>query len=379
MDDLKLGNQKLMVACVGNANDPNTFGGLPYHLVAAGITTGFSFMETQNRFKLARYSWNARQYLSTGNSGGFQYSETFLKNLWSSAPEQCKNAPILNLFQLFPTSEMEKKSLKFFYLDQTLLDVFDYYGKGTNMSNSYRKNIFTRERMQYASADMVIFRSNWAANRAKTNYGLSDERVSVVLPGANIPQNTLSKIEDEYCILNAKKGELKLIFVGKEWYRKGLDRLLGAMRIAKVGGVKISLTVVGVKPEKFLLQLAKDLSVEWVGFIDKSLHPLTFARLLAKHDIGVLLSRNEAGGVSLREFGRLGLPVVAPDTGGSPEFAMSNNTYLFAPEVTNEVIAETFVNLAEDPYVLNQLKRDAWNRRHAFDWGTAVKKLSCLF
>lgn len=373
----------LQVACAGNANDVNCFGGLPYHLIECGKSTGLieggiALGEEKFRILCSRYLWNTGQYIKSRKIGGFQYSEAYLNLLWSGVELNPKSNGVLNIFQLFPARQMQNNINKYFYLDQTIHDVLGYYEKGRCFGERWRASIIDRERSQYMACEKVIFRSRWAADRAKGYYGLRDDKVAVVLPGANISQAALLAFDRKEYVDNAWSGELKLIFIGKEWKRKGLDRLLHAMRLAKNDGALVALTVVGVKPDDELKELSKGLSVSWIGYFNKSSNPSGFIDLLAAHHIGVLLSRSEAGGVSLREFGRAGLPVIAPDTGGSPEFAMSETAHLFAPDAPGSAIAEVLITLAGDRRGLDALKRDAWARRREFDWCKSLRQISCL-
>lgn len=375
--------KKLMVSYVGDTNDPNTFGGLPWHLVEAGrslglVEKGLSAQASQRSVRIGRYAWNAMQVIKGGRYGGFQYTDTFLEKLWRSDPDSMKGYPTLNIFQLYPKRVMESDSQKYFYLDQTILDVFDYYATGATMPDGWKKQVLARERLQYLAADRVIFRSHWAADRAKLNYDLPSEKVAVALPGANIPQSALAAFDATIPVSTPTERELNLVFVGRAWKRKGLDRLLRAMCLAKAEGARISLTIAGVSSNMIPAQYADGLSIKWLGLVDKSQDPLGFVNMLARHDIGVLLSRSEAGGVSLREFGRAGLPVIAPNTGGSPEFAMSDTAILFSPDDSDEIIAEALIDLAADRHRIEEMKRHAWARRHLFDWRATVKQLSCL-
>ncbi|MFG6511435.1 MULTISPECIES: glycosyltransferase family 4 protein [unclassified Sulfitobacter] len=375
--------KQLMVACVGSTNNPNDFGGLPYHLVEAGrengvIKGGFSFGASRLNLRIGRYLWNARHYAKARKYGGFQYSETFLRSLWRQVPDVEKRAPIINLFQLYPKAEMERATPKFFYLDQTLSQVFHYYGSGSSMSAGWRNDVLNRERQQYAAAEKVFFRSHWAASRAKIDYGLPDTKVAVVLPGANINKEVLDTFDREHQVQEPARNELRLVFVGKEWRRKGLDRLLRAMKIADSQGARLSLSVIGMRPEEEVLKIAEGLQVNWLGFVDKARDPMGFVHLLSQHDIGVLLSRQEAGGVSLREFGRLGMPVIGPNTGGSPEFAMAESAKLVSPCASDLEISEILLDLSADPNALYLAKREAWERRLDFDWTAAVDKLAKL-
>jgi glycosyltransferase involved in cell wall biosynthesis len=373
----------IWVAAAADSTNPNGFGGLPYHLVDAGrslgvIEGGFPFRPDSLKTRISRGLWNTSMLLRTGRYGGFQYSDTFLNQIWASAPRPSGNYTVLNIFQLYPEAEMTSSYCKFFYLDQTLYDLFKYYSTSSQLPHAWRTRVLERERAQYHASEGIIFRSHWAASRAIEFYDLPQQKVHVVLPGANISRAALNVFDAEKRPTTYASVPLRLVFIGKEWKRKGLDRLLSAMRLAQSDGARLSLTVIGTRSEDVPKYLTQGISVTWVGFFNKSLDPLGFARLVAKHDVGVLLSRTEAGGVSLREFGRLGLPVLAPDTGGSPEFAMSDDAKLFAPTDSHEKIAQALVDLVADLPALTEMKAMAWKRRNEFDWRVAVMKLADL-
>lgn len=371
------------MAAAVDSTDPNAFGGLPYYLIESGkslglIDGGLPFKTDALSIRVARCIWNFNSFLNTAGFGGFQYSDIFLSKIWNSVDRPSGNYKILNIFQLYPEAEMQFSANRFFYLDQTLNDVFEYYKNHSEMHSSLKMQILQRERAQYHASGGIIFRSNWAAERAIKLYELPKEKVHVVLPGANILQSVLDEFDSNARPESNFDKPLKLIFIGKEWRRKGLDRLLRAMRIAQSMGEKVILTVIGAKSVDIPKELTDELSIRWLGFFDKSRDPLKFVNLLAEHDLGVLLSRSEAGGVSLREFGRIGLPVIAPDTGGSPEFAMSEDVQLFSPDDTDEKIAQVIVTLANDRRMLNEMKARAWDARYNFDWRVSVAQLANL-
>ena len=114
-----------------------------------------------------------------------------------------------------PDSEMQSSSRKFFYLDQTLYDVFEYYGVGANLPASWKACVLARERSQYHSSEGIVFRSSWAANRAIEYYGLTKDKVHVVLPGANISKEALNFFDAGKNMEPDAAAPLRLVFVGR--------------------------------------------------------------------------------------------------------------------------------------------------------------------
>ena len=112
----------------------------------------------------------------------------------------------------------------------------------------------------------------------------------------------------------------RLVFVGRDIHRKGLDTLLQAFALLPAGP-DWRLAVVGVERGE-VLEAFPDLplaefgeKVQFTGLLDKE----TLRRVLWRSDLLVLPSRAEALGVGLLEALAAGLPVVAANVGGIPE------------------------------------------------------------
>ena len=306
----------IWLAAVGDATDPVTFSGTPYHCLQAGLAQGVFAgglkLETRGRhWQYRRALWNAGQLLTSGRYGGYQYSQSFLELLWRSAQLHQDDVSLLNFFQLYPETIMRRpKTHRWFYIDQTLDQLFHYYGFANIVPTAIRKTVIALEKEQYSAAEGVICHCRWAAASVINSYGIDPAKVHVVVCGANIDLQTVSKWEQAVATTPpAKDGmrdALRLVFVGKEWQRKGLDRLTRAMKIAQERKAAVELVVLGLNPAKLPRELTAVPGITWAGFIDKRREPERFIDLVTGCDVGCLLSRAEAGGISLREFARLG-------------------------------------------------------------------------
>jgi glycosyltransferase involved in cell wall biosynthesis len=271
---------------------------------------------------------------------------------------------------------MRQRALaRWFYIDQTLEQLFEYYD--FVVSKSVRRDAIAREQAQYAAADGIICHSVWTATSVRNAYGIEDNKIQVVKCGANLDLAALNVWENATRDRSRQReGPLRAVFVGKEWKRKGLDRLIRAMRIARGRGAAVTLLVLGLDPMVLPADLARTPGVTSGGFVDKRNDPGRFIELLSGCDVGCLLSRAEAGGVSLREFCRLGLPTIAPDTGGSPEFVVPDATHLVSPEAPDEAIADILFALATNPDLLERQREAAWAARRDAGWDRAVTRLA---
>jgi glycosyltransferase involved in cell wall biosynthesis len=374
------------LAAVGDATDPATFSGTAYHCLQAGLARGvfaggLKLDCTGRRWQSRRVLWNAAQFLGSWRFGGYQYSRSFLDRLWQGACLPQDNVSLLNFFQLYPDEIMNRPRInRWFYIDQTLDQLFNYYGIASFVPKAVREDALSREKDQYEASNGVICHTRWAAASVVETYGINPSKVHTVLCGANLDPAAVSRWEKKITNGSAGRSEikraLKLVFVGKEWHRKGLDRLIRAMKLAQGRGAALELLVLGVKPAGLPKELTSDQAITWGGFVDKGRAASEFISLVASCDVGCLLSRAEAGGMSLREFARLGLPTIAPDTGGSPEFAVPEATHLVAPDAPDEVIADILTRLATVTGLLERQRQAAMETRHLAGWEQAISALS---
>ncbi|ORE92169.1 group 1 glycosyl transferase [Stappia sp. 22II-S9-Z10] len=370
------------LAVVGDATDPATFGGTPWHILEAGraagvVGRGLALATTAPAWRRRRLAFSAWRLATRLERGGFQYSDGFLSRLFAQDPPR-PDETVINLFQLYPQRlAATHRAPLWFYIDQTLTQLFAGYDTCSGVGPRIAADAIARERAQYHAAAGVIVRSAYAARSVVEDYGVPDRRVHVVHGAANITREALAALDGSDPPPRAP-GPLRLVFVGKEWQRKGLDRLIRGLAVARADGAAADLTVVGVDPTRLPPALAATPGVTFAGFVDKRADPGRFVRLLASADVGCLLSRAEAGGLSLREFASVGLPVIAPDVGGSPEYALPGASTLVAPGAPDAAIGAAIHRLATAPDVLAAQRRIAWARRHEAAWDGPLKRIGAI-
>jgi glycosyltransferase involved in cell wall biosynthesis len=302
--------------------------------------------------------------------------------LWAQAEPFQSGDVVLNCFQLWPDEIASTNSIRrWAYIDQTLNQLFFYYGLAQKVSQRTLSEAIEREKRQYETAEGIVTHSQWAADDVISSYGIAPSKVYVVLPGANIDRAISAVWENALPKASQHNEEeigsrpLRLVFVGKDWRRKGLDRLLGAVRIAHRAGANLHLLIIGPPKSTLPSFLQRTPSVTWAGFIDKRRDPLHFINLVGSCDIGCLLSRTECGGISLREFHRLGLASIAPNTGGSPEHALRDACTLVSPQAKDDEIAKVLIELASKPSLVASQRSAAWRQRDTMTWDHTVARL----
>ncbi len=166
---------------------------------------------------------------------------------------------------------MERYGISFsHYIDFPLPCLFDEYGLRNTIGKRAARNALARERDQYAAARFVVCMSPWAAQQVIQRCDVPAHKVHSILPGANLPEDAFSGPPNHWREPpDGKKNPLRIAFVGKVPERKGLGRLVDAVRVLRARGFRTSVRVIG--PDKNLY--SGDPEIEHVGFINKQLDP----------------------------------------------------------------------------------------------------------
>ncbi|TIM77327.1 MAG: glycosyltransferase family 4 protein [Mesorhizobium sp.] len=377
---------KLHIASLGNPTDPRTFGGTPYFLLEEGrrsgkLSSGLDL--TLDGLRPTWIHWSLRTVLSGNMPVGFQFSEQFLNAMWRRVVPGDLSGVVINTFQLYPKKVfLQPQIQKWFYIDQTLHQLFTHYNVGDRMNKRSVHKVFAREKDQYRNSSGIFATSNWAKRSLVEFYGVADSRVHVVPRGANIPAAIADRmadaLPDSRDPLSESRVPLRLIFVGKEWYRKGLDRLIGAVSLAVDMGANVELLVIGAAPDFSEANMLHPPNIKWCGAIDKVKEGERFTQLLRSADVGCLLSRAEAGGISLREFHLAGLAVLGPDVGGAKDFSIPGAAIMVPPSASLEEIAGIILRLHRDRAELGKMRIAAEEQKKAMTWQHALSRIHSI-
>ena len=375
------------LAANGDPNDPVTWSGTPYHFLEWARTEGLLDeglpLVTGTRLWTARrLAWNMGRVIRGDRLGGYQYSQAFLDRLWAPFTSRLPGSLVVNCFQLFPPSVVRDPRIeKWYFIDQTLLQLFDYYQLRSTIGEAVARDAVAREREGYHAAAGVITHSRWAATSIAHDYGVTADRIWVAVPGANIRRADYERWDRAAGVGREPRlpGPLRLVFVGKDWRRKGLDRLVAGLTAARRSGFEGTLRVIGCPREAVPSSLGDAEGVEWIGFVDKQHEADRFLAIVSSADVGCLLSRAEAGGMALREYHALGLVTLATDAGGAPEHAMTGASVPVPTNAGTEDIARTLLTLERDPVSFGRLREVAWSRRREALWSTTVRTIEVFW
>jgi glycosyltransferase involved in cell wall biosynthesis len=197
--------------------------------------------------------------------------------------------------------------------------------------------------------------------------------VVVVPNGIDLGEDSLRQRE-------AENYSEKVLFVGRLSSVKGIQYLLGAMRIVhgELPGVKLILVGDG-EERKYLEHLTDHLGIrECVEFVGAVPHERV-QDYMHHADVLALTSLSEGFPVTILEAMASGLPVVATCVGGVPEIIENNvNGYLVETE-NQKVIAEALLKLLRDGQLRKHISGNNRKKAEKYRWDMVAATLEEIY
>ncbi len=176
-----------------------------------------------------------------------------------------------------------------------------------------------RQQSLLAAATWLFPMSHWLAG-SLIEEGADPNKITVVPPGANIALN-----ERELRKVKERGERTRLLFVGRDFLRKGGRQLLGAFAFLRETDPRVSLTIIG--PPEWPLPDAVPPGVDFRG-------ARTAAEVdaaMRSHDLFVMPSDFEGYGIVFVEALARGLPCIGRDACAMPE--------IITPGVNGDLVA----------------------------------------
>jgi len=218
--------------------------------------------------------------------------------------------------------------------------------------------------------DRLIVPTSETIEEFQRCYGYPSSLVSIVPLGQDIFDRYRSKIHGKLAGLEGKK---VLLFVGNDWYRKGVWYLLLAFSIVhkKISNTMLVLTG---PPQAPFISLAKKLklmdSIIFVGNPDEE----TLAKLYASCDIFVLPSFHEGFSQTIIEAMAFGKPVVTTPIAGYPVVTHGQEGFIVSPG-DYKSIATSIVTLLENEELYQRMSIKAFEKAKKYTWKASAEKL----
>ncbi len=184
-----------------------------------------------------------------------------------------------------------------------------------------------------SAAHAIITFSRWAANSVVDDYGIPQERVTVIRPGVDLhrfrPRSGARR-----------PGPPRVLFVGADFARKGGNDLLEAMQHL---GQMAELDVVTATPVRRLEGIPMRVHMGLTHGSERLFD------LYRNADIFAFPSHGDCSPHAVSEAVACGLPVVACDVGAIGEVAVHGRNALLVPPNAPDQLARALLELVEHP------------------------------
>ncbi len=223
----------------------------------------------------------------------------------------------------------------YIYTDHTML-AYRRYG-AYNEDLRGREAWIELEHETYRAADRIFTTSEFARRSIIEDYDCPADRVIVARSGVNIavPDAPIARTEPPR----------RIVFIGKQWERKGGPILVEAFRAARRSHPELELTVVGCEPS------LNEPGVTVVGRVP----PEQVGDLLREADIFAMPSTVEPSAIVYSEASAHSLPILATTAGGTPERVLDGQTGLLGPPGDAATLTHNLMRLLDEPGLASKL------------------------
>jgi glycosyltransferase involved in cell wall biosynthesis len=236
------------------------------------------------------------------------------------------------------------------------------------------------DRLAEEKCDLLIYASEWAADSAiKAGNITNRTKVKMVPFGANL---SVTHTEAEIPLIVSQRSceEIRLLFVGVEWDRKGADKAISIAADVERSGFKVELTIVGCVPPSDLVVLPPFVRI--LRPLDKSVTEdlKLLTELFARSHFMVLPTRAEAFGLVFAEASAFGLPSLSHRIGGVTTVVKENmNGFLFDINDPISDWSRQITSIFQDKNRLHELALSSFGEYSSrLNWTVAGREAAAL-
>ncbi len=231
------------------------------------------------------------------------------------------------------------------------------YAHGSHYRGKRLDKTIAQEKMVYEKAALIFSMSDWLKKSFVHDFGLQEEKIITVYSGANL------KVEDFDKNYDCKT----ILFVGKNFERKGGRTLLEAFRIAKKKIKDAKLIIIGSN-----LNISEE-GIEVKGLItDKN----ELADYFKQASLFVLPSLFEPFGIVFAEAFAYKNPCIGSNICAMPEIIEDGKGGFLVPPNDYKILADRIITLLEDENLSKKMGDYGFEKvKNIFNWDTVVDKM----
>jgi glycosyltransferase involved in cell wall biosynthesis len=226
------------------------------------------------------------------------------------------------------------------------------------------QHLLQLEKQAYTRSAHIFTRSDMVRESILENYGIAENKITAVGGGVNFKElPTVNKSRDN--------GRPTILFIGKDFYRKGGDLLLQAFAQTREHIPHARLIMVTEGP------IPTDLPLDGVDIVPPTWNREVIHNLYREADLFVLPSRLETWGDVLLEAMAYGLPCIGATRQAMNEIISHGETGLVVPPGDGYALYSAMLWLMINPWLRGKWGRAGRERLEThFTWPCVVEKMA---
>jgi glycosyltransferase involved in cell wall biosynthesis len=261
-----------------------------------------------------------------------------------------------------------------FCADATFRSMIGFYGSFSDLSPWYVEQGDRQERLALSNCAAALYPSQWAADSAISDYGTLPGKVHVVAFGSNL--SPPPRAEVERAARARPRDLLRILFIGRDWMRKGGPLVVEVANRLVATGTAVQLDVVGPTERPAGLP-------DWAnyhGVVEKSGAggESRLGELYSQAHFFFVPSRAEAYGLVFCEAAGFGVPSVSLAVGGIPAVVRDGVTGIcFAQDTPPDAIGQRMLEIFQSEADYNRLSSstlDVYERE--LNWDKFAERLT---
>lgn len=213
------------------------------------------------------------------------------------------------------------------------------------------------------------------------SYGVPAEKIIVIPHGVNLeqfhPRNRKLYRESTRKKYNLEEKDAVLLFVGKEFYRKGLESIVKAMSLLKRGDVKLLVVGQDMERPKYV-RMAKSLNL--TSNVIFCGHSAEVEAFYAASDIFVFPTMYEPFGLVILEAMASGLPVIISRLAGASDLIEDGiNGFLLSDPSDVIFLSKKIEELVNDPLTREKMGRGARRIAEGNSWDRVYERIVKMY
>lgn len=209
-----------------------------------------------------------------------------------------------------------------------------------------------QEFIAISKASKLIYPSEWAANSAICDYHAEAAKIEIIPFGANLDEAPLAN----EVLAKKRTSHCRLLFIGKDWHRKGGNIALQTLICLRRMGVDAELVIVGCVPPTEI----KHENLTVIPYLNKNVPQQReqLKELFLKSHFFIFPTRADCSPIVICEANAFGLPVIATEVGGIPSIIKNGkNGYMLPLAATGDDYANLIVEIFSDKTSYERLMR----------------------